>query len=155
MTISTDDTIFKFGTQDNIDDGSTAAVNDDAYSEACSWTNDDDAPFVSFIFQGQYPSGTLDSSPFLAIYARLLNVDGTDDEAVPDSGHAGHYLGNLHLDSNLAATTNTWSASRMIALPAIKSSQAYEFYFHNNTGVQISANWTLDVVPQTFGPKAA
>jgi len=156
MTIGANDTILKFGTKDDVTDGATQAVSDDAYSvDQADWTNDDDAPMVSVVFQGQYPSGTLDAAPFIAIYAQLLNVDGTDDEAVPDSGYPGHYLGNLDIDSGLAAVTNTWAAGGPFALPApTKSSQEYRFNFHNNTGVTISAGWTLDVIPLTLGPHA-
>jgi len=49
MAIGTNDNIDKFGTQDQIDDGTTGTVATTAFSESSSaWTNDDDARKVSY-----------------------------------------------------------------------------------------------------------
>lgn len=156
MTIEANDIIGKFGATDDATDGATQAVSDGAFSnDPTTWTNDDNTRLVVFDFKGQYPSGTLDDSPFIALYCRLLNINSTNDETVPSNINPNHYIGNINLDGGLAATTDTYAVSNDLALPAKKASQEYEFYYKNITGVTISAGWELNVTPSTLGPKAA
>ena len=153
MTIGTDDAIHKFGTQDALEDGATAAVTDTSFSasaDATTWTNDDDAPMAFVVLTMQYASGTLNGSAHVVLHRRMLNIVGTLDEAIPDASH--HVpVGVFLIDPAMSTATDTPSGE-VIALPNSKSSQEYEFYIENQTGVTISAGWDLDITPITVGP---
>jgi len=155
MAIGTDDAVDKFGTQDNLDDTTTSAITNGSFSVAADhadWTNDDDAPIASVVLTFQYPSGTLDATAHVKLHMALLNVDGTTDEALPDSSF-DRVVGVFGVDAGLGATTDV-SIAEDIALPNTKTSQEYSFRIENNTGVTISANWDLLITPKTIGPHA-
>lgn len=156
MAITTDDTIHKFGTQDAVD-STSAAVTDGSFSantDITSWTNDDDAIEAGFVLKFQYPSGTINGDG-IHLYARLMNVDSTNDEPQSDSGWPHHYLGTFKTDTGLAATTDNYlTLGHNVELPNQYSSQVYEFYIKNDCGVSMSAGWTLKVTPVSPGPHA-
>ena len=156
MAISTNDVVLKFGTLDAVDDGTTSAVNDAAMSAAAditAWTNDDDAPGAALILRWQYPSGTIDGN--IEIYARPINIDGTDDQPQPDSTYKHAYVGQFTIDTAQAATTDTvYQIYVDLSHLTVKTSQEFEFYLYNDSGVQMSANWDLDIVPISVGPHA-
>lgn len=156
MAIGTNDAILKFGTTDAVDDTTTSAVNDAAMSAAAdvtAWTNDDDAPSAKLVLRWQYPSGTIDGD--IEVYARPINIDGTDDQPQPDATYKHAYVGKFVIDTGQAATTDTVYVTYISLWHlAMKTSQEYEFYLYNDSGVQMSANWDLDIVPSTIGPHA-
>lgn len=156
MAIATNDGIWKFGTLDSLDDGSTSSIADGAYStttDVAIWTNDDDAPQAAFILTMQYPSGTIDTNG-IHLYATMLNGNSTTDEPATSANWQGHYLGTWRTGTGMSATTDYALVLSPVRLPAMKSSQEYQFYFQNDCNITISANWQLDVVPMTVGPKA-
>lgn len=157
MTIGADSVIDFFGTQDQIDDGTTGTVANDAFSEASSaWTNDDDAPEANFVLECQFDTtpptdfqGTID------LYARPLNITGTSDPGVPSATNKNVYLGHFPIDYTIAADTNMFLYLSDVELPNNITSQIYEFYFHNNgTGQTIGVDWNLWITPITVGPHA-
>ncbi len=156
MTISTDSTIEFFGTTDAVDDTSTSAVNDGAFSVAAdisAWTNDDDAPGAMLILRWQYPSGTIDGD--IAVHVRPINIDGTDDPPAPTTSDPRGSAGGFEISTGQSTTTDTvYEAYVPFRTFATKTSQEYEFYLYNQSGVQMSANWDLDIVPKTIGPHA-
>jgi len=158
MAISTNAAIDFFGTQDTVTvAGGTSAVSNDAFSASGDvvsggWTNDDDAPDGTAVLTFQYPSGTI-STDGVNLVVRRMNIDGTADEAQPDSGYAGLSLGTFPIDANLAATTNTTTVLDIPLLNAY-SSQVYEFYLENKLNVTMTAGWTLKITPKTLGPHA-
>lgn len=158
MAIGTDDTIWKFGTQDKISAASTSAVTDTSFSVAAdvdsTWTNDDDATHADFVLEWQYASGTLDAGGGVNLYARLLNIQSTNDEAVPDASNRKHYLGTFKIDEGLGTATNEYIALLDAELPAVATSQGIEFYIENKTGVTISAGWDMWATPKSLGPHA-
>lgn len=158
MAIGTDASIDFFGTQDTVTaGGGTSAVNDGAYSAAAdtdTWTNDDDAKYAAFALKFQYPSGTIDKNG-IRLYARLMNIDGTNDEPQPDANWDNHFLGIFQTDAGLAVTTDNYlTLGHNVRLPNQYTSQVYEFFIYNDCGVQMSAGWTLKVTPITDGPHA-
>ncbi len=159
MAIAANDAIHKFGTQDTVTvAGGTSAVTDGSFSAsgdvvASGWTNDDDAPLAIFVLKFQYPSGTIVEDG-IHLYARLMNIDGTNDEAQPDANYKQHYLDTFVPDTNLAATTDTYIASSIVALPNTVTSQVYEFYVENQSDVTMTAGWTIKITPLTYGPHA-
>lgn len=156
MAITTDALIDFFGQQDPLDT-TTSTVADGAFSagtgDILAWTNDDDAALVVFVLVAQYASGTLNTRPYFVMHARLIDVEGTNDTAIPDANHSPHPLCRFHLNPDLATATNDVMVAEAY-LPNVKTSQVYNFYLENQTGVTISASWAIDATPKTVGPHA-
>lgn len=153
MTIGTDDGIDKFGTQDTVTaGGGTSAVSSGAFSasgDTTTWTNDDDAPMASAVFQGDFASAPT-AGETVDIYLRLMDIDSTNDAPQPDSNFKMTFAGTLIVDADAAAQY----VAIDIPLPNTTSSQDYQFYIQNNTSVSLDSGWTLKITPKTFGPHA-
>lgn len=152
MAIATDDTIVKFGTLDDLD-SSSSTVADAAYSVAgdlTSWTNDDDVPMAAVV--GLFTFGVAPTaSTTIDLFARPLNIaDTTKDADVPADNIPREYLGSFIVDSVTAEQVIAID----VALPLVKSSQEFEFYIKNNCGQTLSAGWSLQITPKSFGPHA-
>ena len=156
MAIGTDAAIEFFGTTDAVDDTTTSAISNGAMSVAAdvtAWTNDDDALYAKLILRWQYPSGTIDGH--INIHIRPLNIDGTDDVPTPTATDQINFAGRFEIATAQAAVTDTVYLAFISLIPwSMKTSQEYEFYLFNDTGVQMSANWDFDIVPSTIGPHA-
>lgn len=154
MAISTDALIEFWGATDAVDDTTTSAVSNGAMSVAAditAWTNDDDAPAAMLILLWQYPSGTIDGH--INIHVRPINIDGTNDPPTPTTTDKLGYAGSFEIATAQSATTDTaYYAYVPLTLFSTKTSQEYEFYLFNASGVQMSANWDLDIIPKTSGP---
>jgi len=155
MTIGTGDLIAKFGTQDQLDDTSTSAVADGAKSVAAdisSWTNDDDAPFIACVLKtdsSQTTPGAVGKT--VSLFARLLNIQSTNDQPEPDASFDGQYIGTFILD-NASGTQYVPLAGGVGTLNPQYSSQVYDFYLLNELGVSLAAGWALYGTPIAFGP---
>jgi hypothetical protein len=157
MAIGADSTVYFYGTQDSVDDGSTSAITTGNFSAAAditSWTNDDDAPLADMVLLWQYPSGTISAGAVVNVYAQLLNIQSTNDENVVDASNTKHLLGSFRVDEGLAATTNEYAGLKDVKLPSFATSQIIDFYFENQTGVSMSASWAVWITPKTLGPHA-
>ena len=156
MAIGTDAAIIVHGTTDPVDDTTTSAISDGNMSVAAdiaTWTNDDDAPLAQLILNWQYPSGTIDGN--ISVHVRPINIDGTADPAVPTSTDPVGLANNFEIATAQAVTTDTPCMCIVSLLNfMMKTSQEYEFYILNSSGVQISANWDLDIVPMSYEPNA-
>jgi len=154
MTIGTNDFIDKFGTQDRIDDTSTSSIANDAFSVAAdiaTWTNDDDAPFCVMVLMCQWATAPDDGS-IINIYARKLNVEGTNDSPAPSTANQDQIIGFFTVDGDVATATDAYHVTDWMTLPNHYSSQQYDFYLENKTGQTISANWDMWITPVTKGP---
>lgn len=156
MAIGTDTGIWFFGTQDQVDDGSTATVATTAFSVAddvnSAWTNDDDAPFGSAVLECQFDT-TFPSVGNIGLYARLLNVQSTNDENAVDANYSPHLVGTFELDYGVAADTNFFTVIEHFVMPQAGAAQAIEWYIHNNgTGQTIGIDWNLWITPKALGP---
>jgi hypothetical protein len=157
VAISENALIDFFGTTDPIDAGSTTAITSSSFtleSDVTTWTNDDDAPFCILILTCQWGTAPDDGST-IDIYARRMNIDGTADSPKPSTVNLDQLIGSFTVDGDTAATNDISHASEWLVLPNMKSSQEYDFYLHNRTGQDISANWDLDIIPATRGPHPA
>lgn len=155
MPISTNDLIKKFGTVDSIDDGSTSAISNNAFSVAAditAWTNDEDAPYAMFILKCQWGTVTSVANRSVIIHARPINIDSTNDPVAPSANRLMP-IGFFNVYA-AAITTDYYFESSICELPNMKSSQEYEFYLENQSAQTISSGWTLKIVPIAFGPKA-
>lgn len=116
-------------------------ADDASYSIAADGGNYPDAEFVlSFTF-GTAPtvSRTID------LFARELNIDGTNDSEAPNTVFRPRYIGSFVVNNN----TST-QYSRLMAFDVPPAADYY--LLNNNTGQSITAGWTLKVTPRTYGP---
>lgn len=153
MAIGTDDTIFKFGTQDEISFSSTIA--DGAFlGGAANWTNDDDAPLAAATLEFAM-SVAASSNTVINLYTRLHdqeNGNALSDAEAPSATHRHFFLGAFPVDS--AAGTGTQFVTIEVALPAIETSTVHQFYLENRTGQTVATGAVLHVTPKTYGPSA-
>jgi len=151
MAIGTDDTIEKFGTQDDID-SSSAAVTDGSFSVAgdlAQWTNDDDAPMARAILEAAFATAPTVGGT-IQLFARHMDTEGTNDAPVPTANYPHVLVGIFPVKDD--TSTNRYHAD--IYLPNLEASQTYEFYVRNNAGQTMSAGWTIHITPITVGPHA-
>lgn len=155
MAIGTNDLIDKFGTQDAITTGTPGSIANAAFSVAgdvAAWTNDDDAQFAAFVLKCQWATVTSVANKQINLYARLMNIDGTNDAVAPSANRKATCIGVFTVYA--AATATDYYFDCIAALPNHYTSQVYEFYIENLTGQTISSGWTLKAMPITPGPKA-
>ena len=159
MAIGTDDAIWKFGTQDVVDDTSTSSVANNVFSVLAdvitNWTNDDNALFGSAALELQF--ATMPTVGNIGLYARLMNITpGNLDENIPlTAGYAPNYVGTFPIDFNVANATNFVTTIQTFDMPGMELDQAIEWYIKNQETAQtISANWNLWITPKTPGPAA-
>ena len=157
MAISTDSSIEFLGTQDKISATSTSAITNGSYSGSSdvisgNWTNDDDALYAKIIMEWQYASGTISSGARFTVFARLMNIQGTEDMNQPDANFEHYFLGNIPVDEGLGTSTNEFTRPIIVRLPNLVTSQVYQFYFKNVTGVTVSAGWDAWITPSAAGP---
>lgn len=149
MAISTDAAIEFFGTQDTIT-GSGGTVADAAFGAAATtWTNDDDAPMASVVLSCSYTTAP-DANSSVNLYLRLLNIQSTNNQDVPDANFGHVYVGSFPLND---VTTQQYIPID-IRLPNTVTSQQYNFYIENNGGQTMDSDWNLYVTPKTIGPHA-
>lgn len=156
MAIETDDVIVKYGTQDQVDDGSTSAIANNAFSVAAdinNWTNDDDAPIGQAVLECQFDT-TMPTVGSIGLYARCLNVVGANEPEVPSDNFPGVFVGSFLIPFGVAADTNFFTTIPMLQLPGFLTSQVIDWYLKNNgTSQTIGVDWNLWITPLTHGPK--
>ena len=144
------ETIIKLGTPKTLEaNGASIANNtlaqaDDAnYSISADGAYFPDAKFVVAVTFGTAPAeGTT-----LALYARPLDIDGTNDAEVPETTRPTVFIGTF--------AVNNVTTAQYIELLAQDVPWGAAYYIHNNgTGQTVSAGWTLKVTPCTVAPAA-
>lgn len=125
----------------SITSGSVVQANDANYSISADGAYYPSAKFVlGFTFSSTPAEGSV-----LALYARPLDVDGTNDTEVPESTRPTVYIGSF--------VVNNVTTAQYAELVADIVPWAAEYYVHNNgTGQTVSAGWTLKVTPCTVKP---
>lgn len=155
MAIDTNTTIHAFGTEDEVTVASPGAVNSGAFSvtgDVSDWTNDDDAVFA--MFKLKVTAAGWASAPsageVINLYARLLNIESTEDNPTPDANFKVTFMGAFVVD---AADADQVLILGPVGLPNYKTSAEYEFYIENDTSVNIgAAEWQLWVSPMGIKP---
>ncbi len=157
MAIATNDVIVKWGTQDQVDDGTTSTIADGAYSVAAditTWTNDDDAPLGQAVLECQFDT-TMPTVGNIGLYARCLNVTGTSDPEIPSDNFPAVFVGSFLIPFGVANDVNFFTIIPMFQMPGFLTSQTIDWYLKNNgTGQVIGIDWNLWITPLTQGPKA-
>ena len=158
MAIDTDAAIWFFGTQDQVDDGSTSTISNDAYSVAAdvdsTWTNDDDALFGSAVLECQFDT-TMPTDGSIGLYARLLNVQSTSDENETDANFSPNRVGTFKIDFGVANDVNFFTTIPLFDMPQAGAAQTIEWYIKNEgTNQTIGIDWNLWITPKSIGPHA-
>ena len=144
------ETILKFGTPKTLEasgasiaNNTLAQADDASYSVASDGAYYPDAKFVISVTFGTAPTeGTT-----LALYARPLDIDGTNGAEVPETTRPTVFIGTF--------VVNNVTTAQYIALLAQDVPWSASYYIHNNgTGQTVSAGWTLKVTPCTVAPAA-
>lgn len=154
MAIGTGDGIDKFGTRDTITTGTPGSIANNTFSAAgdvAVWTNDDDAPYANFTLKCQWATITGVANKRVIVYARLIDIDGTNDEVAPSTSRKSHAVGAFNVYAAATGTDYQFTTG-VCRLPAAAEDQKYEFYLENLTGQTISSGWSLTVCPIAYGP---
>lgn len=122
-----------------ITNGSVVQADDANYDVVADGVNFPDAKFVaSFTFSTAPTEGTM-----LALYARPLDIDGTNDAEIPESTRPTVYIGPFVVNN---VTTTQYAELMAQDAPWIAA-----YYLHNNsTGQTVSSGWTLTVTPYSL-----
>lgn len=120
--------------------GQADDANYDIDSDGASYP---DAEFVlACAFATAPTEGTV-----IALYARPLDVDGTNDTEAPEAARPTRFITSFVVNN---VTTTQYMTELARDVPKLAS-----YYLHNNgTGQTISAGWTLKVTPRTYKPAA-
>lgn len=160
MPITTNDAIEKFGTQDEVTTTSSpgpGTIADGGFSQfddIVQWTNDDDAPFAAALLKCQFDT-TMPTAGSIPLFARPMNVEGTNDVAQPDANFENYLVGVFPIDFGVSNDVNFYTAIPFLKLPNMGPSQVFEFYIKNEgTGQTIGVDWQLWVRPLADGPHA-
>lgn len=127
----------------SIANNALAQADDADYSVTTHGSDYPDARFVIAATFGTAPTeGTV-----LALYARPLNIDSTNDSEVPETTRPTRYIGSF--------VVNNVTTAQYISLIAYDVPAEASYYIHNNgTGQTLSSGWTLKVTPRTYKPAA-
>lgn len=157
MAISTNDTVWKFGTQDEVTSGTPATIATDTFGKAdqggtVAWTNTDDAPYGAAVLKCQFDT-TMPTVGTVDLYAHCLNIQSTNDPGVPDASNDLLYVGTFEIDFGVANDTDFYTIIDNFAMPALYTSQAIDWYLKNNgTGQTLGVSWQLWITPKAQGP---
>lgn len=164
MAIGANASVLFAGTQDEVSFNSTiASAAVQALDSAGSpWTNDDDAPFASFVLE--FAMSTAAPDEWIHLRAALQDTENgntASDEPPPTTSNTsfGRYLGSFRVTTGTGTQFVPLTSPHglgFVPLPVAELQQAYVFYLHNATGQQIAStpNPTLHITPIAFGPHA-
>ena len=100
-------------------------------------------PDADFVLRCQWATITNIENKTIDLYARDLNIDGTNDAIAPTATYLHRYIGAFKI-SAVAANTDQY-----IKLTANNVPKEAEYYLLNSSGQTISAGWTLKVTPRS------
>ncbi len=158
MAIGTDSGIWFFGTQDEVSSLSPgpSSVANNAFSipdDVENYTNDDDTPFGAAVLKCQF--ATMPTSGAIGLYARLLNIQGINDENIVDSNFSPHRIGKFNIDFGAGNGNDFFMGLKLFNMPQLGEGQDIEWYIKNEgTSQTISGEWQLWITPKSLGPHA-
>ena len=146
----TSETIFVYGTQKTLEasggsctNGAVVQANDASYDVVTDGLGYPDAEFA---FRGQFGTVTNIENKSIDLYARVLNIDGTNDSPAPTSTYLEKYVGSFILQAS-AANTDQYLRCVGYDMPVTA-----DYYLCNTSGQTLSAGWTLKVTPRSYKP---
>lgn len=140
------ETIVVFGTPKTLEANGGSIANN-AVVQADDATYDQVSDGASFMYADFVLSFTYASAPtegtVLALYARPLDIDGTNDAEVPEAARPTMFIGSFVVNN---VTTAQYAQLIERQVPKLAS-----YYIHNSaTGQTVSAGWTLKVTPRSY-----
>ena len=142
--------IYAWGTEKTLEasgascaNGNIVQANDASYSTVTDGANFPDAVFVLKL---QFATVTSIENKVIALYARPLNIDGTNDAPAPTATYLEKFVGSFILQASSAGI------DQYLMLTAYDLPKEAEYYLLNSTGQTVSAGWTLKVTPRTYKP---
>ena len=144
------ETIIKLGTPKTLEaNGASIANNTLAQADDANYSISADGayyPDAKFVLAATFGTGPAEGTT-LALYARPLDIDGTNDAEVPETTRPTVFIGTFSVNN---VTTAQYAELIVQDVPWNAS-----YYLHNNgTGQTLSAGWTLKVTPCTVAPAA-
>lgn len=144
------ETIVAIGTPKTLEaSGASIANNALAQADDASYSVTSDGgyfPDAKFVISATFAMAPTEGTT-LALYARPLNIDGTNDAEAPETTRPTVFIG--------AFVVNNVTTAQYIELLAQDVPWNADYYLHNNgTGQTLSAGWTLKVTPFTVTPAA-
>jgi hypothetical protein len=124
----------------SIASGAVGEANDDTYDVVADGGGYPEADFaLGCAFSSAPAQGEL-----IYLYARALDIDGTNDAEVPQADRPGLVIGYFAV-KNMTAT-------QFMPLVGVRDlPRLAGYWLHNATGQGISAGWTLKLTPRTDG----
>ena len=144
------ETIIKLGTPKTLEaNGASIANNTLAQADDTGYSISADGayyPDAKFVIAATFVTAPTEGTT-LALYARPLDIDGTNDAEVPETTRPTVFIGTF--------SVNNVTTAQYIELLAQDVPWSASYYIHNNgTGQTVSAGWTLKVTPCTVAPAA-
>lgn len=140
------ESIVVFGTTKTLEANGGSIANN-AVVQADDATYDQVTDGASFMYADFVASFTFATAPtentVLALYARPLDIDGTNDAEVPEATRPTMFIGSFPVNN---VTTAQYAQIIERQVPKLAS-----YYLHNaGTGQTVSAGWTLKVTPRSY-----
>ena len=144
------ETIVQFGTTKTLEaNGASIANNTLAQADDTGYSISADGayyPDAKFVIAATFVTAPAEGTT-LALYARPLDIDGTNDAEVPETTRPTVFIGTF--------SVNNVTTAQYIELLAQDVPWSASYYIHNNgAGQTVSAGWTLKVTPCTVAPAA-
>lgn len=157
MAIGSNSSVLVYGTQDEVTSGTPATIASGAYGLAdqgatVNWTNDDNAPFGAAVLKCQFDT-TMPTVGAVELFARLHNVQSTNDVNTPDANFPSEYCGTFPIDFGVANDTDFFTVIPLFRIPMIGAAQRIDWYIANiGTGQTLGVSWQLWITPITVAP---
>lgn len=140
------ETIVVFGTPKTLEANGGAIANN-AVVQADDATYDQVSDGAGFMYADFVLGFTYATAPtkgtVLALYARPLDIDGTNDAEVPEATRPTMFIGSFVVNN---VTTAQYAQLIERQVPKLAS-----YYIHNSaTGQTVSTGWTLKVTPRSY-----
>lgn len=139
--------VFKFGTTKTLEaNGASTAANVFTIADDASMTASDhnDYTMIDFTLSGTFSIAPT-AGEVINLYARLMDIDGTNDAQVPSTNYLATYLGSFLVEP---VTSAQYVALFNVATPG----RTFNCYIENKTSQTLGAGWTLKATPKTVGP---
>lgn len=104
-------------------------------------------PLCDFVLTVAYTTAPV-AGEVINLYARPMNISGTNDSQVPSANYLGVYMGSFLLE-NLGSSTTQYILLADVPVPF----GTCDLYLENKVVTQsVNAGWTLKGTPKSFGP---
>lgn len=102
---------------------------------------------VDLVLTGSMAASIASASNYFSVYARNLDIDGTNDAPTPGASFKGKFVGTVAFAGSAGAGTQT---GLLEDVPT--SWSPIEFFVENLTNATMNAGWTLKATPKTVKP---